>query len=70
MEDSKNLRQIGRVMTQEEYNSIPHPFADQLRSMGMPLDVPESLPISLSNVHNNMNGMADFLFKGIPILLN
>ena len=67
MENSKKSNQIYRVMTQEMYNSTPHPFADQLRSMNIPLDVPESLPISLNNVHSNMNGMADFLFKGSSI---
>ena len=62
MENNKKLRQIDHVMTQEEYNSTPHPIADQFRKFGMPLDVPESLP-SYNDIHNNMNGMMDFLFE-------
>ena len=74
MENSKNLKQLYRLQTQDEYNSMSHPLADQLRNIGIPLDIPESLPISIRNdVHNNMNGMIDFLFEdnvNIRIIVN
>ena len=64
MENSKNLNLIYHIMTQGMYNSTSHPFADQLRNIGMPLDVPESLPITLNNNYiHRQDYRYDFIFN-------
>ena len=72
--ENNNLKRMYRLQTQDEYNSKSHSLADQLRNIGIPLAVSESLPVSIRNdVHNNMNGMMDFLFEdnaNIRIIVN
>ena len=57
----------------EEYANNPHPIADWCVNNGMPSalnDTPyvqPTMPINVEKVHNNMNGMMDFIFEGNKI---